>query len=62
MIYNTLKKTITYQNNSYNKGTCSAESYNQWKDSTLNKMDVFLLCDRITQAQYEELSEILLTV
>lgn len=34
------------------KGNCD-------KDELLNKLDVFLLANRITQAQYEELSGML---
>lgn len=62
MIYDVLKNNIKYQNNAYDKGVLTAESYNQWKESTLCKMDLFLLRNRITQAQYGELSEMLLEV
>ncbi len=33
------------------------ESGNYDKDDLLKKMDVYLLCDRITEEQYRELTE-----
>lgn len=60
MAYTTMKKLITNQNIKYNNGVISDDSYRLWKTSTLNKLDVFLACDRITQEQYEELNNLLL--
>lgn len=62
MAYSSMKKLITNQNIKYNKGMVDADSYNMWKSSTMNKLDVFLACDRISQVQYEELKELLLEV
>lgn len=62
MTYSSMKKLITNQNNKYNKGMVDADSYNMWKSSTMNKLDIFLTCDRISQAQYEELVGLLLEV
>ena len=57
-----MKKLITNQNIKYMNGTVDAESYNMWKITTMNKLDVFLTGDRITQVQYEELVGMLLNV
>ena len=57
-----MKKLITNQNIKYMNGTVDAESYNMWKITTMNKLDVFLTGDRITQVQYEELVGMLLVV
>lgn len=62
MAYTSMKKLITNQNIKYMNGTVDAESYNMWKITTMNKLDVFLTGDRITQAQYEELVGMLLVV
>lgn len=60
MAYQSMKKLINNQNIKYNNGSVDAESYNIWKANTLNKLDVFLACDRLTQAQYEELTGLLI--
>ena len=60
MAYTTMKKLIANQNIKYNNEVISDDSYRLWKASTLNKLDVFLACDRITQEQYEELNNLLL--
>lgn len=62
MAYSSMKKLIANQNIKYGNGTVDADSYNMWKSSTMNKLDVFLSCDRITQTQYEELNGMLLEV
>lgn len=62
MAYTSMKKLITNQNIKYMNGTVDAESYNMCKITTMNKLDVFLTGDRITQVQYEELVGMLLTV
>ena len=62
MAYTSMKKLITNQNIKYMNGTVDAESYNMWKVTTMNKLDVFLTGDRITQVQYEELVGMLLVV
>lgn len=62
MAYTSMKKLITNQNIKYMNGTVDAESYSMWKNSTMNKLDVFLTGDRITQVQYEELVGMLLVL
>ena len=62
MAYTSMKKLITNQNIKYMNGTVDAESYNMWKITTMNKLDVFLAGDRITLAQYEELVGMLLVL
>ncbi|MBQ4523342.1 MAG: hypothetical protein IJA10_10395 [Lachnospiraceae bacterium] len=62
MAYTTMKKLIANQNIKYKNGAVDADSYKMWKNSTMNKLDVFLTCDRITQTQYEELLVLLLDV
>ena len=62
MAYTSMKKLITNQNNKYNNGTVAAEEYNAWKEITQNKLDVFYSCNRLTTAQYEELTGMLLVV
>lgn len=62
MAYTSMKKLITNQNIKYMNGTVDAESYNMWKITTMNKLDVFLTGDRITQVQYEELVGMLLSL
>ena len=62
MAYTSMKKLITNQNIKYMNGNVDAESYNMWKITTMNKLDVFLTGDRITQVQYEELVGMLLAV
>ena len=57
-----MEKLITNQNIKYKNGTVDAESYNMWKITTMNKLDVFLAGDRITLAQYEELVGMLLVL
>lgn len=55
MAYTTMKKLITNQNNKLANGTITAEEYELFKANSMKKLDVFLACDRITSAQYEEL-------
>lgn len=55
MAYSTMKKLITNQNNKLTNGTITQDDYDLWKESTTNKLDVFLACNRITSSQYEEL-------
>ena len=55
MAYISMKKLITNENNKYESGAITAEEYGLWKTNTQNKLDVFFACNRLTQAQYEEL-------
>ena len=54
MLYTSIKKVINSENTKYTSGITTAEEYNLWKESMQKKLDVFLLCNRITQTQYEE--------
>ena len=62
MAYTSMKKLIANQNIKYGNGAVDADSYAMWKNSTMNKLDIFLTCDRITRTQYEELTGMLLAV
>lgn len=62
MAYISMKKLITNQNNKYNARMVTTEDYNAWKEVTQNKLDVFLTCNRLSAAQYEELTGMLLIV
>ena len=55
MAYRSMVKLINNENALFGAGRVSAEEYAAWKDNTMNKLDVFLACDRITEAQYQEL-------
>lgn len=55
MAYITMKKLITNEKNKLSNGVISQEDYDLFKVNTMNKLDVFLACNRITTAQYEEL-------
>lgn len=55
MAYITMKKLITNEKNKLSNGVISQEDYELFKMNTMNKLDVFLACNRITTAQYEEL-------
>lgn len=55
MAYVSMKKLITNENSKYNSGLIAADEYELWKTNTQNKLDVFFACNRLTQAQYEEL-------
>lgn len=55
MAYITMKKLITNEKNKLSNGVISQEDYELFKVNTMNKLDVFLACNRITTAQYEEL-------
>lgn len=55
MAYTIMKKLITNQNNKLTNGSITQEEYELFKVNTMKKLDVFLACDRLTSAQYEEL-------
>lgn len=59
MAYRSLVKLINNENALYEAGKVTAEEYASWKENTMNKMDVFLACDRITDDQYQELAGML---
>lgn len=62
MAYKSMLKLINAENTAYEKGTVSAAEYTIWKDGTMNKLDVFLACNRITEEQYAELVGLLKNV
>ena len=62
MAYTSMKKLITNENNKYNSGLVTAEEYNLWKENAKNKLDVFYACNRVAQAQYEELIGMFITI
>lgn len=55
MAYRSMLKLITAENTAHDKGKVSDAEYAAWKDNTMNKLDVFLACNRITEEQYTEL-------
>lgn len=55
MAYRSMVKLINNENALFEAGRVTAEEYTSWKSNTMNKMDVFLACDRITEDQYQEL-------
>lgn len=62
MLYSNMKKLISNQNTKYTNGDIDVESYNSWKDATMNKLDIFLALDRITSTQYQELANMFLAI
>lgn len=60
--YENSKKLITRENRNYENGNITAEEYNLWKDGMLEKLDVFLLCKRITAEQYKSLTDMLISI
>ena len=56
MVYNNMKKVIEKGNKDFQAGLMSQEEYENFKSTNMNKLDVFLMRDRITSEQYEELS------
>ena len=60
MAYVSMKKLIANENSKYESGVITAEEYGIWKTNTQNKLDVFFACNRMTQAQYEELCDMLI--
>ena len=60
MAYVSMKKLIANENSKYESGVITAEEYGIWKTNTQNKLDVFFACNRMTQAQYEELCGMLI--
>lgn len=59
MIFNLLKKQIASEKAKLEKGKIIEEEYSIFKEQTMNKLDVFLATNRITQEQYEELAALL---
>ena len=55
MAYNVMKKLITNENAKLKDGEVTDSEYEIFKKSAGKKLDVFLVCDRITEEQYSEL-------
>ena len=55
MTYKNCKKVIENQIKKKNSGVITSEDYENFKIDTTNKLDVFLLNNRITKEQYTEL-------
>lgn len=55
MAYKSMLKLISNENALLESKQISTEEYAAWKESTMNKLDVFLACNRITEEQYQEL-------
>ena len=62
MTYTTMKKLIKNANAKYQSGAWSAEEYLEYKAIQQNKLDVFFAKGRLTEAQYDELTEMWLDV
>lgn len=60
--YTLMRRLIENENNKYHNGMVTKDEYLQWQASTQNKLDVFFAGNRLTQAQYEELSGMFIDV
>lgn len=60
--YKNLELIINHANEQYKNGSTTEEEYELWKQNTRNKLDVFFACNRLTQAQYEELAGMFISV
>lgn len=58
MTYSTMKKLINNANAKYQSGAWTLEEYNEYKESQQNKLDVFYAKGRLTESQYEELTNL----
>ena len=57
MTYTTMKKLIANANAKYQSGAWTAEEYTEYKTAQQNKLDVFYAKGRLTESQYEELTD-----
>ena len=55
MAFKNCKKVIENNIRKMNSGEITSEEYQVFKSDMVNKLDVFLLNNRITKEQYEEL-------
>lgn len=55
MAYRSMKKLIENANRELADGKVTQEEYDMYKQNCMNKLDVFLACNRLTASQYEEL-------
>ena len=57
MTYSTMKKLIANANARLQSGAWTEEEYFAYKATQQNKLDVFFEKGRLTQSQYEELTD-----
>jgi hypothetical protein len=55
MAYTAMKKLIDNENTLLELGRVTEEAYAAFKESNMNKLDIFLAKNRITADQYDEL-------
>ena len=61
MLYESLKKVINAENKRYKENLVTTEEYEHFRENTIKKMDMFVVMNRITTTQYEELSDMFIT-
>ena len=61
-MYTIMKRLINKYNDQYQSGAIAAEEYANLKSVNQHKLDVFYLGNRLTEAQYEELSKMWLEI
>lgn len=59
MAFKNCKKVIENNIRKMNSGEITSEEYQVFKSDMTNKLDVFLLNNRITKEQYEELLKLM---
>ena len=59
MAFKNYKKVIENNIRKMNSGEITSEEYQVFKSDMTNKLDVFLLNNRITKEQYEELLKLM---
>lgn len=62
MTYNTMKKLILNANAQYQSGAWDKIQYTEYKAAQQNKLDVFYAKGRLTESQYEELTDLWIEV
>lgn len=62
MIYSTMKKLIANANAQLQSGAWSETQFLEYKSAQQNKLDVFYAKGRLTEGQYEELTDMWLTI
>lgn len=55
MAYTSMKKLIGNKNAQLASGLITEADYTTWKEQQMNKLDLFLTCNRLTEEQYSEL-------
>lgn len=61
-MYTIMKRLINKYNDQYQSGAITTEEYANLKSVNQHKLDVFYLGNRLTEAQYEELSKMWLEI